>query len=107
VRRLLPLALFALLTVACLGPKPEVRSAEVAPPEDGKATVTVTIANKGSGDGQIQVKVTLREGDQVVAREEATSELQAYETIELVLEVNVPDDAQGLTVEAEVHYPPD
>jgi hypothetical protein len=107
VKRLVSLALLALLTAACLGPKPQVRSAEVAPPEDGKATVTVTIANEGSGDGQIELKVTLREGDQVVGREETTSELKAYETIELVLEVNVPDDAQGLQVEAEVHYPPD
>ena len=99
--------LAAVLTAGCLGPKPEVRSAAVAPPEDGKATVTVTIANKGGGDGEIVVWVTLRQGHDVVAREEKLSELKGRETITLVLEVDVPHDAHDLDVEAEVRYPPD
>ena len=107
MRRLLSFALFVLLTAACLGPKPQVRSAEVAPPEDGKAKVTVTITNEGSGDGQVQVRVTLREGDQVVAREERTSELKAYETIEARVGGQRPRRRAGAEVEAEVHYPPD
>ena len=51
--------------------------------------------------------MTLRQGDEVVAREEKLSELKGRETITLVLEVDVPDDASDLAVEAEVHYPPD
>jgi hypothetical protein len=106
-RSLACLALIALLTLGCLGPKPRVRSAEVAPPEDGKAIVTLTIANDGGGDGQVEVKVTLRQGDEVIARDEKLSELKGRETIKLVLEVDVPDDAHDLSVDAEIHYPPD
>jgi hypothetical protein len=104
---LAPLALVALLTLGCLGPKPQVRSAEVSPPKNGKALVTVTIANDGAGDGQVEVQVTVRQGDEVIARDEKLSELKGRETIRLVLEVDVPDDASDLAVEAEVHYPPD
>jgi uncharacterized protein (TIGR02588 family) len=107
VSRLIGLVLILLITASCLGPKPQVRSAEVAPPKDGKAKVTVVIANTGSGDGQVEVKVTLKQGDEVVGRAEQTTELKSRETIELVIEVDVPEDARDLTVDAEVHYPPD
>jgi len=96
-----------LLTTGCLGPKPEVRSAEVAPPKDGKAEVTVVIANTGSGDGQVELKITLRQGEDVVGRADEKTQLKARETITLVLEVSVPPDATKLTVDAEVVYPPD
>ena len=107
VKSVVHLGLVALLTVGCLGPKPEVRSAEVAPPEDGKATVTVTVANNGAGDGQVEIKVTLRQGDEVVGREDKLTELKGRETVRVVVEVDVPDDAHDLDVEAEVRYPPD
>lgn len=101
------LLLAVIVTAACLGPKPQVRSAEVAAPKDGKAAVTIVIANTDSGDGQIEVKVTLRDGDRVVGRSETAAELKARETITLVVEVPVPSDVRNLTVDAEVVYPPD
>lgn len=107
MRRLAVLLLALAVTAACLGPKPHVRSAEVAPPEAGKANATVVVANEGSGDGQIEVKVTLRQGDRVVGRAEKTTELRSRETVTVVVEVEVPDDAGDLTIEAEVVYPPD
>lgn len=107
MRRVTVLLLAVVVTAACLGPKPQVRSAEVAPPQDGKAKATVVIVNDGSGDGQVEVKVTLREGDRVVGRADRTTELKARESLTVVLEVDVPDDARTLTVEAEVVYPPD
>ncbi len=107
MRRLIALVLTLLMTVSCLGPKPQVRSAEVATPKDGKASVTIVIANGGSGDGQVEVKVTLKEGDEVVGRAERTTELRSRETIRLVIEVEVPEGATDLAVDAEVHYPPD
>lgn len=107
MRRVAALLLALIVTAACLGPKPQVRSAEVAPPEDGKATATIVIVNQGGGDGQVEVKVTLRDGDRVVGRADHTAELKARETITVVLEIDVPDDARSLEVEAEVVYPPD
>ncbi len=107
MRPLAILFLALLLTAACLGPKPHVRSAEVAPPENGTAKATVVIANDGSGDGQVVVKVTLRDGERVVGRADTTAELKSKETLTLVVEVEVPEDARELTVEAEVVYPPD
>lgn len=106
MRRLAGLLMALLITAACLGPKPEVRSAVVAPAKDGKATVTVVIVNSGNGDGQVEVKVTLRRGDNIVGRADRTVELKSREKITLVLEVDVPADATELTVEAEVAYPP-
>ena len=107
MKRLTGLLLALVITAACLGPKPEVRSAVVAPAKDGKAAVTVVIANSGSGDGQVEVAVTLRRGDEVVGRADRTTELRSRETITLVLMVDVPADAKDLTVEARVSYPPD
>jgi len=108
VRPLAALLLLIAISVACIGPKPEVRSAEVAPPKEGKATVTVVIVNKGSGDGQVELKVTLRDaGGNVVARDEKTTELKERETVTVVLDVDVPADAKDLKVDAEVTYPPD
>lgn len=107
MRRLAPLLLALIVMAACLGPKPQVRSAEVAPPKDGKAAVTIVVANTNSGDGQIEVKITVRQGDRVVGRSETTAELRARETITLVLDLAVPADAANLTVDAEVVYPPD
>ena len=107
MKRLTGLLLALLITAACLGPKPEVRSAVVAPAKDGKAAVTVVITNSGSGDGQVEVVVTLRRGDEVVGRADRTTELRSRETITLVLMVDVPADAKDLTVEARVSYPPD
>jgi hypothetical protein len=107
MRRLAGLLLALIVTAACLGPKPQVRSAEVAPPKDGNAAVTIVIANTDSGDGQIEVKITLREGDRVVGRSATTAELKPRETITLVVEVPVPSDARNLTVDADVVYPPD
>jgi hypothetical protein len=105
--RLLALAIALLVTASCLGPKPQIRSAEVAPPKDGKANVTVVIANTGSGDGQVEVKITLRSGDAVVGRAEKTTELRSRETVTLVVEVDVPEGAADLAVDAEARYPPD
>jgi hypothetical protein len=107
VRGVAGLLLALVITAACLGPKPQVRSADVAPPQDGKAKATVIIVNEGSGDGQVEVKVTVREGDRVVGRADRTTELQARETLTVVIEIDVPADARSLTVEAEVVYPPD
>jgi uncharacterized protein (DUF58 family) len=107
VTRIAGLLLALFLTAACLGPKPQIRSAEVAPPRDGKATVTVVIVNTGSGDGQVEVKVTLWQGDRVIGRAEDTAELKSKETITLVFDVAVPADARDLSVDAEVAYPPD
>ncbi len=107
MRRLTILLLALVLTAACLGPKPQVRSAEVAPPEGGKAKATVVIVNDGSGDGQVEVKVTLRDGERIVGRADKTTELEPRETLTVVLEVDVPDDARALTVDAQVVYPPD
>lgn len=108
MRRLLPPVLAALLLAACVGPKPEVRSATVAPPQEGKATVTVVVVNRGGGDGQIEVRITLRDATGgVVSRDEKTTVLKERETITVVLEVQVPEDAEGLKVDAEVTYPPD
>ncbi len=106
--RLLAPVLAALILAACVGPKPEVRSAAVAPPREGKATVTVVVLNRGGGDGQVELKVTLRAaGGKIVAREEKTVELGERETITIVLEVAVPDDTGPLTVDVEAIYPPD
>ena len=105
--RLMALVLALLISAGCSGPKPQVRSAEVAPPRDGKASVTVVIVNTESGDGQIEVKITLRDGDRVVGRAEQATELKAKETVTLVIEVNVPADVKALRVEAEAVYPPD
>ena len=105
--RIAALGLAAMLVVGCVGPRPHVRSAEVASPEDGKATVTVVITNDGGGDGQVEVKVTLRDGERVVARDDKTTELKGRETLTLVMEISVPDDAGSLSVEAEAVYPPD
>jgi hypothetical protein len=107
MRRLIGLVLAVLVTASCLGPKPQIRSADVTPPKDGKASVTVLIANTGSGDGQVEVKVTLKHGGEVVGRAEQTTELKSRETIKLVIAVEVPDGASDLAVETEVHYPPD
>lgn len=107
MRRLAALVLALVIAVACVGPKPQVRSAEVAPTENGKAKVTVVIENEGSGDGQVEVKVTLRDGDRVVGRAEQTTELESRERVTLVLEVEVPVGARALKVDAEVVYPPD
>jgi hypothetical protein len=107
VRRLLGPTIALLITASCLGPKPQVRSAEVAAPKDGKASVTVVIVNSGSGDGQVELKITLRRGDAVVGRAEKTTELRSKETVTLVVEVDVPEDAADLAVDAEVQYPPD
>lgn len=107
VKRLTGLLLALLITAGCLGPKPEVRSAVVAPAKDGKATVTVVIANTDSGDGQVALTVTLRRGDEVVGRADKTTELRSREILTLVLVVDVPVDAKELTVEARVNYPPD
>lgn len=107
MRRLAALVLALVIAAACVGPKPQVRSAVVAPPENGKAKVTVIIENEGSGDGQVEVKVTLRDGDRVVGRAEQTTELESRESVTLVLEVEVPDGARALKVDAEVVYPPD
>ena len=107
MRRLAAATFLLIVTTACMGPKPEVRSAEVAPPKDGKAEVTVLIVNTGSGDGQVELKVTLHQGDAVVGRANEKTELRARETITVVLEVQVPADARNLTVDAEVVYPPD
>jgi hypothetical protein len=107
MRRVATLGLALLVTAACLGPKPQIRSAEAAAPENGKARVTVVIVNEGSGDGQVEVKVTLREGDRVVGRGQQTTELKSKETATVVLEVDVPDGANAPKVEAEVAYPPD
>ena len=107
MKRLTGLLLALLITAACLGPKPEVRSAVVAPAKDGKAAVTVVIVNTDSGDGQVEVNVTLRQGANVVGRADKTTELRSKETITLVLVVDVPADARELSVEARVTYPPD
>lgn len=108
MRRLLPPVLAALLLAACVGPKPEVRSASVAPPQDGKAIVTVVVVNRGGGDGQIEVRITLRDATgSVVARDEKTTVLKERETITVVLEVQVPADSGELKVDAEATYPPD
>jgi uncharacterized membrane protein len=106
VKRLVQVLLVLVLTTACLGPKPKVRSVEVGPPEDGKARVTVVVANEGNGDGQVEVEVTLRQDEKVVARESTQASLKPRESITLVLELDVPDDAQDLDAEAEAHYPP-
>jgi len=105
--RLAALALAALLTAACLGPKPQVRSAEAGEPRDGKVDVTVVIVNRNSGDGQVAVRVTLKQGEKVVGRGEQTVELKANETITFVIEVEVPEDATDVDVDAEAVYPPD
>ena len=107
MRPLFGLVLAMLVTASCLGPKPQVRSATVADPKEGKASVTVVIANTNSGDGQVEVKVTLKQGEDVVGRAEETAEIKERETITLVIEVDVPDDAHDLKVEAEAVYPPD
>ncbi len=108
MRRLLGIVLLALVLAACVGPKPEVRSAAVAPPKDGKAIVTVVVANRSGGDGHIEVKITLRDATGgVVAREEKSVELKGSETVTIVLEVRVPVGADGLSVDAEAIYPPD
>jgi hypothetical protein len=107
MRRFAAAILLLLLTTGCLGPKPVVRSAEVAPPKDGKAEVTVLIVNTGGGDGQVELKITLRQGGDVVGRADEKAELKPRETITIVLEVSVPADATNLTVDAEVVYPPD
>lgn len=98
----------ALILAACSGPKPEVRSADVAPAVQGKATVTVVVENRGGGDGQVEVKLTLRDRTgRTVAREERTVELKGREVVTLVVELEVPEGAEGLGVEAEAVYPPD
>lgn len=98
----------ALVLAACGGPKPEVRSAEVAPPVEGKAAVTVVVANRGGGDGQVEVKLTLRDrAGRIVAREDRTAELKSNEVLTLVVELEVPQGAEDLRVEAEAVYPPD
>lgn len=108
MRRLLAALLVTLLLAGCAGPRPEVRSAEVAPPAEGKAIVTVVVANRGGADGQVELKVTLRDGKgSVVGRDERPLELRGRETVTVVLELQVPDAAQGLRVEAEAVYPPD
>lgn len=107
MRRILGLLVALLITASCLGPRPQVRSAEVADPKEGKADVTIVVVNTGGGDGQVEVRITLKEGDEVVGRAEQTAELKAHETIKLVIEVDVPEDATDLKVEAEVRYPPD
>lgn len=108
MRRLLAPLLALLVAVSCIGPKPEVRSATVAPPKEGKANVTVVVSNRGGGDGQIELKITLRDSTgAVVAREETTRDLKGNETITVVVEVQVPDDASELRVEVEAVYPPD
>jgi hypothetical protein len=107
MRRLLGAFLVVLVTGACLGPKPEVGSATVAAPTDGKAEVTVVLINSGSGDGQVELKITLRQGDQVVGRAQQAVELKSKETITIVTRISVPSGARDLTVQAEVAYPPD
>ena len=108
MRRPLAALIVTLMLAGCGGPRPEVRSAEVAPPVEGKAIVTVVVANRGGGDGQVELKVTLRDGKgSVVARDGRPLELRGRETVTVVLELQVPDDAQGLRVEAEAVYPPD
>lgn len=108
MRRLFASILALVILGACVGPKPEVRSAEVAPPKDGKAVVTVVVLNRGAGDGQIELKITLRDGKgSVVARDGRPLELRGRETVTVVMELQVPDDAQGLRVEVEAVYPPD
>lgn len=108
MRSVVAVVLAGLLLAGCAGPRPEVRSAEVAPPQEGTAVVTVIVANRGGGDGQIELKVTLRDGSgAVVAREERSLELQGKETVTVVMELRVPDGVQGLRVEAEAVYPPD
>jgi hypothetical protein len=107
VRRVAALILAALVAASCLGPKPQVRSATVADPKDGKANVTVVIANTNSGDGQVEVKVTLKKGEEIVGQAEKTIEIKERETITLVIEVDVPEDARDLKVQAEAAYPPD
>lgn len=108
MRRALVAVLAGLLLAGCSGPRPEVRSADVAPPKDGTAVVTIVVANRGGGDGQVELKVTLRDGKgSVVAREERSLELQGRETVTVVMELKVPEEAQGLRVDAEAVYPPD
>lgn len=108
MRRLQAPLLALLVAAACIGPKPEVRSATVAPPKEGKANVTVVVSNRGGGDGQIELKITLRDSTgAVVARQETTRDLGGNETITVVVEVQVPDDASGLRVDVEAVYPPD
>lgn len=108
MRGLLGALLVALILAGCRGPEPEVRSAEVAPAVEGKVTVTVVVANRGGGDGQVDVKLTLRDGaGQIVAREDRTVELKGRDVLTLVVELQVPEGAEGLRVEAEAVYPPD
>ena len=108
MRRALVAVLAGLVLAGCAGPRPEVRSAEVAPPVKGLSVVTVVVANRSGGEGQVELKVTLRDGTgSVVAREERSLELQGNETVTLVMELRVPDGAQGLRVHAEAVYPPD
>jgi hypothetical protein len=106
VTRAVAFLLAAVVALTACGPKPRVESARVGDPDQGIALVTVTVRNE-SGEGQIEVKVTLRDGSgDVVGRKEQTVSVREKERIRVVLDVPV-GDATGLTVEAEVAYPPD
>ncbi len=114
MRRLFHQSIFliacALVLTACYGPTPVVIHQELRSPASPAEpyALLVTIENQSGGAGQAQIIARLRSKSTGTTAAEAnqTVELQAYETVQVVLELR-PGAPGGYDADVEAQYPPE
>jgi hypothetical protein len=108
--RIVVLLACAASLAACYGPKPVVQRQELRPPAgpDAPYTLVVTIENQNAGEGQAEITARLiaKPSGATAAQASETIELQAHETMQVVLELR-PAAAGDYDASAEVQYPPE
>ena len=97
--------LFA-LSMACTGPKPEVKDVSVKPDENekGKYNVQVVVENKGRGEGQAKVVARLVDESGRSYQKEEQVDLKSHEITSTTIEIHAP--VAKYVPEVEVEYPP-
>lgn len=89
----------------CSGPRPEVVSIEVVPPEAAGApyVVRVTVQNRGRGQGEVEIDVRLRDAGGTTFGASTTLDLAGHATEVALLEFAAPH--ADYTATATVVYP--
>ena len=109
-RQAIVLLACAIGLAACYGPDPTVLRQELRPPSAPNEPYTrvVMIENQNGGEGQAALTARLRAKDTGVtaAQNRQTVELQAHETVQVVLELQAPR-VGDYDATVEVQYPPE
>lgn len=103
---LVAVAAGALFSRYCSGPRPEVVSIEVAPPDAAGApyVVRVEVRNRGRGSGEVEVDARLRDAWGTSFEASTTLDLAGHTSEVALLELAAPE--ADYTAAATVVYPP-